>query len=474
MNPTILSRLISQKGLRHWHYIGGTVVLVLALGCVSLIYSQQAVQPKSAAAVGVQARSVPLASETASSPTTPIPAAEFSRMIQEFSEAGGFFHSDNFTSNETSYLHIVGKLRELGISGGAYLGVGPEQNFTYIAKIRPRIVFLVDIRRQAIIQHLLYKAIFHQAENRAQFLSLLFSVPLPATALDLNAQPPQQGSSKDTLSAGVEPARSRRAGVDSRTADGSKAEERTVDPLEQLLNYIRETPSSRETFVSNLATVRKTIEENFHFPLSPDDVQSLGYVYSSFWRANLRIGFRFGNGMYNYGSWGFPNLADLILATDLDGKRGNFLANEEDYEFVRKLQEQNRVIPVVGDFAGTKALAAVGNYLGKNGYTVSAFYTSNVEEFLYDNQVFSAFADNIRKLPISNRSVFIRAVRAGWSLNDHPAYMPGDRMTPLLQRLSVFLDDYQQGLLPDYWSLVTTHYIAGTEPRKEAAPTHSQ
>src|SRR5262245_62662310 len=66
-------------------------------------------------------------------------AAEFSRLIREFSEDDGYFRSDNFTSNETSYLHVIDKLRELEVSGGAYVGVGPEQNFTYIAKIRPRI-----------------------------------------------------------------------------------------------------------------------------------------------------------------------------------------------------------------------------------------------------------------------------------------------------------------------------------------------
>src|SRR3989442_299426 len=46
-----------------------------------------------------------------------IPTAEFARMIREFSEEGGYFMSDNFTSNETSYLHIVDKLRELGVTG---------------------------------------------------------------------------------------------------------------------------------------------------------------------------------------------------------------------------------------------------------------------------------------------------------------------------------------------------------------------
>jgi hypothetical protein len=149
----------------------------------------------------------------------------------------------------------------------------------------------------------------------------------------------------------------------------------------------------------------------------------------------------------------------LILATDLKGKRGNFLADEQDYQFVRGLHEQNRVIPVVGDFAGTKALASVGNYLRKNGYTVSAFYTSNVEQFLYEGDIFDKFAENVRKLPISDSSVFIRSAR---TVGGHPAWVPGHRMQPLLQKISVFLYDYKAGLLTDYWRLITTHYISGT------------
>src|SRR5437762_3063876 len=98
-----------------------------------------------------------------------ISAGEFSRLVRDLSEDGGYFRSDNFTSNETSYLHIIDKLHELGASGGAYLGVGPEQNFTYIAKVKPRIAFIVDIRRQAMIQHLMLKAIFHLAPDRAQY-----------------------------------------------------------------------------------------------------------------------------------------------------------------------------------------------------------------------------------------------------------------------------------------------------------------
>src|ERR1043165_8440063 len=112
-------------------------------------------------------------------PPESISASDFSRMIREMSEDGGYFLSDNFTSNETSYLHIVDKLRQMGTTGGAYIGVGPEQNFTYIAKLRPRMAFIVDIRWQAMIQHLMYKALFHLSPTRAEFLSRLLSKPLP-------------------------------------------------------------------------------------------------------------------------------------------------------------------------------------------------------------------------------------------------------------------------------------------------------
>ena len=347
----------------------------------------------------------------------PIPIAEFSRMVRDFSEEGGYFQADNFTSNETSYLHVVDKLKELGVSGGAYIGVGPEQNFTYIAKIHPRIAFMVDIRRQAILEHLLYKAIFHLSHDRAEFLSLLFSKPL------------------------------------------SKNRAETSGSVEDLLKYIFESPVSPKVYSENLTTIQKTIEEDFQIPLSADDQESLRRSYYIFWRLNLRIA---------YGP-GFPNLADLIMETDLHGKLGNFLASEMDFQFVRELQEQNRVIPVVGDISGHKAVATVADYLRKNGYTVSAFYTSNVEEYLYGDDLFGGFAENLAKLPIDQHSVIIRSVKG--YLGPHPAYLAGERMMSLLEKISVFLADYKAGLVPDYWSLVTTHFISGNDPEKEVSAT---
>jgi len=368
-------------------------------------------------ALGLQAPTPPArGARLAAEETASLPAAEFSRLIQTLSEENGYFRSDNFTSNETSYLHVVDLLRELHVSGGAYVGVGPEQNFTYIAKIRPRIAFVVDIRRQAMIQHLLYKAIFETADTRSEFLAGLLCRPL---------------------------AGEHAPGADAATAD--------------ILGYFEQAPSPEDVFVANLARVRKTIQERFRFALSENDSERLDNVYSAFRKEGLMISFRFGTMNWS-GPGGFPTLKDLILEQDLQGRPGNFLANDDDYRFVRDLQRRNRVIPVVGDFAGRKALGAVGDYLRKNGYTVSAFYTSNVEQFLFQNRVFGSFVDNVRRLPIDDASVFIRAVPLRGQ--PHPAHVPGNRTATILQKIRVFLRDYDEGVYRDYWNLLMTHYIA--------------
>ncbi|MGH9847160.1 MAG: hypothetical protein ACREEM_51345, partial [Blastocatellia bacterium] len=257
-------------------------------------------------------------------PIESLAAAEFSRLSREFSEEGGYFRSDNFISNETSYLHIVDKLRQQGATGGAYLGVGPEQNYTYIARVRPRIAFLLDIRRQAIIQHLMYKAVFHLSPTRAQFLSRLLSKPMPKPGA---AEP----------------------------------------PLDDLLASLSKLPGDDKLYAANLAEIKKAIQEDFQFPLSADDLKSLEYVYKSFRDDGLEISYRM------EGSWGsgaFPTLQEILTEKDLNGKQGNFLAATDDYDFVRGMHRKNLIIPVVGDFGGRKALAAVGDYLRKNGYTV--------------------------------------------------------------------------------------------------------
>ena len=330
-------------------------------------------------------------------------------MVREMSENGGFFSSDTLTSNETGYLHVLGELRRLEVTGGAYVGVGPEANFTYIAKARPEIAFVVDIRRAAMIQHLMYKAVFHHARGRAEFLALLFSKPLPSDS-----------------------------SVRSRS-------------LETLLDFSQSAPSTDERFVDNLALIRSTIEESFEMPLSSGDAETLQTICESFRRASLDIGYR----------EGFASLKDLLLETDLDGNRGSFLVDEGDYQFVRDLQRRNRIIPLVGDFAGSKALAQVAGYLAQHDYRVSVFYTSNVEEYLFQDRTFAKFADNVARFATADRAVFIRSLRGGWA-ERHPANTRRYARTSLLAGIAEFIDDYKVGACSNYWKLVT----AGCRARK--------
>src|SRR6185436_3565175 len=156
------------------------------------------------------------------------------------------------------------------------------------------------------------------------------------------------------------------------------------------------------------------------FPLSQRDHASLEFVYKSFRDSGLDTAFT----LNGWSDGEFPTLSEVILQPDQDGKLGNFLASRDDYDFVRGLQMKNLIIPVVGDFGGKKALTAIGDYLRRNGLTVTAYYTSNVEQYLFDDGSFPGFVSNVRKLPITEKSLFIRWVYQRYF---HPARMVGQR-----------------------------------------------
>jgi hypothetical protein len=344
-------------------------------------------------------------------PQDSLSAAEFARLIRDLSEEGGNFSSDNFTSNEDSYLTILDRLKQQGAAGGAYIGVGPEQNFTYIAKIRPRIAFIVDIRRQAMIQQLMYKAVFHLAPTRAEFLSLLLSKPLKAKAPGPN------------------------------------------DSIEELVAYFSRAPTDEPAYVKNLSAIRNAIQQDFLFPLSKDDGEGLEYIYRNFRLQGLGIGYDVdGDPSQRFGR--LPTFKDLLVQKDLHGKPGNFLAGAEDYNFVRSMQNRNKIIPVVGDFSGKKALAAVGEYLKRNKYRVTAFYLSNVEIVLFDfgpRSLFPEFVRNVKSLPIDNRSLFIRST---YSYYKHPAQQPGYTLCTWIQNIASFLKEYDEGAYRQYTDLI--------------------
>src|SRR6202012_907154 len=115
---------------------------------------------------------------------------EFWQLNADFSENNGYFRSENLLSNETGFQYVIPDLLKRIPPGGVYLGVGPEQNFTYIVALQPKIAFIFDIRRGNMIAHLMYKTLLETSLDRAEFLSKLFSRPRPS-GLDTNSTPKQ-------------------------------------------------------------------------------------------------------------------------------------------------------------------------------------------------------------------------------------------------------------------------------------------
>jgi hypothetical protein len=290
--------------------------------------------------------------------------AEFWQLIVDLSEPDGEFPFDNFVSNEVSLQSIIPALLERTDPGGAYLGVGPEQNFTYIAALRPRIAFIIDIRRQNLVEHLMYKALFELSDDRADFVSRLFSRKRP-TALD---------------------------------ARSSAAE---------LFRAFDAAPADRTLFDANLRAVIDTLTRRHHFPLGEGDRTRLAFVYTSFFREGPGLNYSVGGGP----SVNMPTYAALMSEQDGTGQHRSYLADERNYEIVRKLQASNLVIPVVGDFAGPTAIREVGRYLTTHRAPVTAFYLSNVERYLFEQRrAWRRFYANVAILPYDDRSLFIRSV----------------------------------------------------------------
>ncbi len=337
----------------------------------------------------------------------------FARLVERLSEPGGYFDTDNLISNEASYLHVLGKLRALGISGGAYLGVGPDQNFAYIAQVRPAIAFIVDIRRDNLLQHIFFKALFTGAHNRIEYLCLLFGKPIPS--------------------------------------DVAAWRDRGI---EELIAYIDEAPA----LVDPIGAARALVQDRARhagLPLSDADQATIDAIHASFIREGLSLQFTsHGRPPRFY----YPTYRDLLLEKDLTGQYGTFLAREDDFQFIRAMQEEDRVVPVVGDLSGPHALAAIGQYLAERGEHVSAFYTSNVEFYLIRRGRFDRFAENVRRLPYTERSVIIRSYFNRFS-SSLPQTVPGYASTQLLQTIESLVEEHERGGYQSYWDLINKHSL---------------
>ena len=346
----------------------------------------------------------------------------FPSRIEQLAEPGGYFDTDNLISNERSYLHVMDELAELGVSGGAYIGVGPDTNFSYIAQIRPSIAFIVDIRRDNMLHHLLFKALFMLGENRIDYLSLLFGRPAPKR-LNLN---------RPNLNPNL------------------NLDEWNHADVERLVEYIDSSSATPATAEWARSNVDATIT-GFGVPLSASDVETIDRFYRAFIRAGLSLRF---NSMGRPPRFYYPTYRELLLETDRTGRQANYLAAEAAFQFVKTLQEEDLVIPVVGNLAGDHAIEAIGQLLAQRGEEVSAFYTSNVEFYLFQQGTFRRYVENLAELLRGEQSVIIRTVYGRNLGYADPRSVRGYYSTSLLQNLDEFVNGFSSGRYVTYRSVI--------------------
>jgi hypothetical protein len=319
---------------------------------------------------------------------TAAPAA-FAALSDQLSEPNGEFDTDNLISNESSYLHVIPALEQGGVTGGVYIGVGPDQNFSYIARIRPSSAFIVDIRRDNLLLHLLFKAIFAASRNRMEFLSVLTGRPAPDRL--------------DTW------------------------RDANIDKIVMYLDEAR--PMAAAALAASGERLREAIRKT-GMTLSDRDFATIDRFHAQFIRSGLQLQFQStGRTAREY----YPTYRDLLLETDRRGKHLCYLAAEDDFQFVKGLEARDQIVPVVGNLAGPHALAAIGQEVARRGEKVSAFYISNIENYLFRDGSFPRYIDNVKKLPHSDRSVVIRSIFGGYSLAES---VPGYYSTQAVQTIN--------------------------------------
>jgi len=313
-------------------------------------------------------------------------ATPFAALSERLSEPNGEFDTDNLISNESSYLHVIPALEQGGVTGGVYVGVGPDQNFSYIARIRPASAFIIDIRRDNLLMHLLFKAIFSESRNRMEYLRIVtyLDAAKPAAAAVLAAE----------------------AG--------------------RLHEAIRKTGMA----------------------LSLRDLATIDRFHGQFIRAGLGLKFQStGRPTREY----YPTYRDLLLETDRRGRQLCYLASEGDFQFVKELEAKDLIVPVVGDLAGPHALAAIGQEVARRGEKVSAFYNSNIENYLFRDGSFPRYMENVKKLPHSDKSVIIRSLFGGYAL---PESAPGYYSTSAVQTIDALIANCGASRCRGYFDLL--------------------
>lgn len=332
--------------------------------------------------------------------------AQFAALSARLSDDGGYFDTDNLISNEASLLHPLPQLTQRGVRGGVYIGVGPDQNFNYIARVQPRMAIITDIRRDNLLHHLLFKALFAASRNRAEFLALWIGRPVPGDVTSWDA--------------------------------------RSIDSL---VAWATRTATTDASIAVARRAVRTALATN-GMTLTAQDIATIERFHGAFIAQGVSLRF---TSTGRAPQWYYPTLAQLLAERDTDRVQSGWMASEAAFRVVQSLERRNLVVPVVGDLSGA-ALPKIAALLRERGDSVSVLYTSNVEDYLIRDGRFPSFMRGVRALPRLPNAVVIRSWFGGEG--SHPLNVRGYHVTQLTESLGGFATESGIEQIRRYGALV--------------------
>jgi hypothetical protein len=253
-----------------------------------------------------------------------------------------------------------------------------------------------------MLLHLMYKVIIEMSEARADFLSRLFSRPRPPH-LDRNSTP------------------------------------------QALFDAYRTVTPSDALFRKNLRTITDRLVMTHRFALTSDDAHTIEFVYRAFYLGGPDLRYSFPQ---QFGGR-FPTYAELMMESDRTGHNHSYMATEDNFRFLKDLEKDNLLVPLVGDFGGDKVIRRVGQYVREHGATVTTFYTSNVEQYLFQTDAWSRFFDNVATMPVDEHSTFIRSY-FDMRLRSPRSPNLGLRSETLLDSIAEILTAFRNGQIQTY------------------------
>ena len=347
-------------------------------------------------------RTAPAAAPASAGLPTRLTDGEFWSLVETMSEPDGFFRSDNLVSNEDTFQFVIPDLQRVVKPGGVYVGVGPDQNFTFIANLKPAIVFIPDVRRGNLHMHLMYKVLMEESADRADFLARLFSRKRP-----------------EGLTASAAP--------------------------ERLFSAFADVAPSKALFDDTRQLIRTSLRKRHGFKLTDLDDAGIDFILGNFFSQGPFLQYS----SAPVGRTRYPSFAELQMATDADGLARAYLATEENYRVIRDLERRNLIVPLVADFGGPKTFKAIGAWVRERSGKVTTLYTSNVEQYLFQDQKWAAFAENVAALPLDETSTLIRSC-----FNMCTSPLPGSRVLMLLDSLPAMVRDHQAGSIVSYYDVL--------------------